>query len=60
MKTDPKYDTSDEELQKIDEIIEKYRNDEKELMKQLEQFKKPDGSFSLAVRWALDSISFER
>lgn len=42
--------------QEIDEIFKQYSSDKKTLMSKLEPYQNPDGSYSLYIRWRLDSI----
>ena len=46
------------QMKEIDELFLQYQKDKdkEKLMKELEKFAAPDGSWSLYVRWALDSL----
>ncbi len=48
-----------QEMAEIDILFEQYGKDKNEdkLMKELAKFARPDGSWSLYVRWQLDTIN---
>lgn len=51
---------TEEQKAEIDALFAQYRidKDEPKLMKALEAYAMPDGSWSLYVRWQLDVISY--
>ena len=53
-----KMELTQQEMQEIDDLFEQYSQDKNEenLMKELANYARPDGSWSLYVRWQLDTI----